>query len=64
MPKLSPGDVKALLAAEKADALSAMRASKLSEDRATAMDMYNGEITDMPAALVLCPWTWLKPSRA
>jgi hypothetical protein len=28
MPKMSPGDLKALLAAEKADALSAMPACK------------------------------------
>lgn len=49
MPKMSTGTLKAMLAAEKADALSAMRASKLSNERATAMDYYNGEIKDMPA---------------
>jgi len=30
MPKLSPGDLRALLAAEKADVLFAMSASKFS----------------------------------
>ena len=50
MPKMKAGDLKALLAAEKADALSAMRASKLSEERSKAMDYYNGDMsTDMPA---------------
>jgi hypothetical protein len=33
MPKLSPADFRALFAAEKADALSAMSASKLSGER-------------------------------
>jgi hypothetical protein len=51
MPKMTPGDLKALLAAEKADALSAMRASKLSDERSTAMDYYLGDLSqDMPAA--------------
>ena len=51
MPKMSSGDLKALLAAEKADALSAMRASKLSDERSKAMDYYNGDMSeDMPAA--------------
>ncbi len=50
MAKMDHGELKALLAAEKADALSAMRANKLSEDRATAMDYYNGEMSkDMPS---------------
>lgn len=44
MAKMTNGELKALLAAEKADALSAMRANKLSEDRATAMDYYNGDM--------------------
>lgn len=39
-----------MLASEKADALSAMAASKLSDDRAKALDYYMGDMsTDMPA---------------
>src|ERR1700730_12047003 len=50
MPKMSPGELRALLAAEKADALSAMSASKLSEERAAALDYYLGDMSrDMPA---------------
>ena len=50
MPKMSPGDLKALLAAEKADALSAMSACKLSDERARALDYYLGDMSrDMPA---------------
>jgi hypothetical protein len=50
MPKLSTGDLRALLAAEKADALSAMSASKLSDERSRALDYYLGDMTrDMPA---------------
>src|SRR5262245_51152419 len=50
MPKLSTGDLRALLAAEKADALSAMSASKLSGERSRALDYYLGDMTrDMPA---------------
>ena len=50
MPKMSPGDLRALLAAEKADALSALSASKLSEERAAALDYYLGDMSrDMPA---------------
>jgi hypothetical protein len=50
MPKMSPGDLRALLAAEKADALSAMSASKLSEERAAALDYYLGDMSrDVPA---------------
>src|SRR5712691_9454303 len=50
MPKMSPGDLKALLAVERADALSAMSASKLSDERATALDYYLGDMSkDMPA---------------
>jgi len=39
------GDLRALLAAERADALSAMSASKLSEERANALDYYMGEMS-------------------
>ena len=49
MPKMDLGSLKAMLAAEKADALSAMRASKLSDERSKAMDAYNGELLDMPS---------------
>ena len=50
MPKLSPGDLRALLVAQKADALSAMSASKLSDARSRALDYYLGHMTrDMPA---------------
>src|SRR6478735_7781207 len=50
MPKMSDADLRALLAAEKADALSAMSASKLSEERAAALDYYLGDMSrDMPA---------------
>jgi hypothetical protein len=39
-----------MLTAEKLDALAAMRASKLSSERAHAMDYYNGDMSrDMPA---------------
>jgi hypothetical protein len=38
MPKMSPDDLRALLAAERADAMSAMSASKLSEERTAALD--------------------------
>jgi hypothetical protein len=50
MPKMSSGDLRALLAAERADALSAMSASKLAEERAAALDCYLGDmVRDMPA---------------
>src|SRR5262245_16629453 len=50
MPKLSPIELRALLAAEKADALSAMSSSKLTEERAAALDYYLGDMSkDMPA---------------
>src|SRR5229473_3238047 len=45
MPKMSPADLRALLAAEKADALSAMSATKLSEERAAALDYYLGDMS-------------------
>ena len=47
---MSPSDLKALLAAEKADALAAASAAKLSADRADAMDYYLGDMAKhMPA---------------
>jgi hypothetical protein len=51
MPKMPTSELKAMLTAEKLDALAAMRASKLSAERAHAMDYYNGDMSrDMPAA--------------
>ncbi len=49
MAKMREDDLKALLQAEKADALSAMDAAKLTEERTRAMDYYNGDVSaDMP----------------
>src|SRR5580765_3825946 len=49
MPRMSKDTLKGLLAAEKADALSAADAAKLSEDRERAMLYYNGDMSqDMP----------------
>ena len=43
-------DLKAMLAAEKANALAAISAARLMEDRADAMDYYLGDMRkDMPA---------------
>jgi len=50
MAKMSAGDLKALLSAERYDALSAMAASKLSDERASALNYYMGNMSkDMPA---------------
>jgi hypothetical protein len=50
MPKMPTSELRAMLTAEKLDALAAMRASKLSAERAHAMDYYNGDMSrDMPA---------------
>jgi hypothetical protein len=50
MPKMSPLDLKAMLASEKADALAAISAARLMEERADAMDYYLGDMRkDMPA---------------
>ena len=50
MPKMSDAELRVMLAAEKADALSAMSASKLSEERSAALDYYLGDMSrDMPA---------------
>jgi hypothetical protein len=46
----STQDLKAMLEAEKLDAMAAVRASKLSSERTQAMDYYNGDMSrDMPA---------------
>jgi hypothetical protein len=50
MAKMSSLDLKAMLASEKADALAAVTAAQLAEDRADAMDYYLGDMSkDMPA---------------
>ena len=50
MPKMSTSDLKTMLAAEKADALAAISAARLAEERADAMDYYLGNMKkDMPA---------------
>src|SRR5262249_56740577 len=50
MTKMSTSDLKAMLAAEKANALAAISAARLMEDRADAMDYYLGDMRkDMPA---------------
>src|SRR6185503_9102389 len=50
MTKMSASDLKSMIAAEKADALAAVSAAKLAEERADAMDDYLGNMShDMPA---------------
>jgi hypothetical protein len=50
MSKMSVSDLKALLDSEKADALAAISAAQLSEERADALDYYFGDMDkDMPA---------------
>jgi hypothetical protein len=50
MPRMSVLDLRALLNAERTDAMSAITASKLAEQRATAMDYYQGDMSKyMPA---------------
>lgn len=50
MPKMTESELVAILAAEKADALSADQAAKLSEERERNLDYYNGDLTsDMPS---------------
>src|SRR5579871_3582773 len=50
MPKMSVLDLKAMLASEKANALAAISAARLAEERADAMDYYLGHMNkDMPA---------------
>jgi hypothetical protein len=47
---MSSSDLRALIAAERMSALSAMAASKLSQERARALDYYLGDMAnDMPA---------------
>jgi len=50
MTKMSISEVKAMLASEKANALAAISAARLMEERADAMDYYLGDMRkDMPA---------------
>lgn len=50
MPKMSISDLKAMLDSEKADALAAISADRLMEERADAMDYYLGDMRKhMPA---------------
>ena len=50
MPQITLDELESILEAEKADALSASNASKLSEDRSLAMDYYMGDMSrDMSA---------------
>lgn len=50
MSRMSISEVKAMLASEKANALAAMSAARLAEERADAMDYYLGDMRkDMPA---------------
>ena len=50
MAKMKANDLKSMIAAEKADALAAVSAAKLAEERADAMDYYLGDMSkDMPA---------------
>src|ERR1700742_2537341 len=50
MPKMATSDLKAMLDSEKANALAAVSAARLMEDRADAMDYYLGDMRkDMPA---------------
>ncbi|SCB51683.1 hypothetical protein GA0061099_102112 [Bradyrhizobium yuanmingense] len=49
MPKIDASSLKAMLAAERSNALAAVEASKLSSERSDAMDYYLGDMTkDMP----------------
>ena len=51
MSKMSDLELKSVLAAEKSDALAALVAAQLSQDRATAMEYYLGDMSqDMPAS--------------
>lgn len=50
MPKMSTSELKAILAAERLDALASTQASKLTAEREKAMQYYLGDMSqDMPA---------------
>lgn len=49
MAKMDLGELKSVLASEKSNALAALVAAQLSQDRATAMEYYLGDMSqDMP----------------
>lgn len=50
MPQITLDELEAILDAEKSDALSAVSASKLSEERSLAMDYYMGDMSSDMAA--------------
>jgi hypothetical protein len=51
MPKIDSSTLKGILTAERADAMAAIEAAKLSTERSDAMDYYLGDMSkDMPAA--------------
>jgi hypothetical protein len=51
MPKMTEQELRAILAAHRTDSMSAIVASKLAEERATALDYYQGDMSrTMPAA--------------
>ncbi len=51
MSKMTTDTLKGILVSERADAMAAIEAAKLSEDRSSAMDYYLGDMSkDMPAA--------------
>lgn len=49
MPKMTVPDLKAMLASQRAEALSVNNAAELSTDRERAMDYYLGRMPDLPA---------------
>lgn len=49
MPQMTVTEVEAILAAEKADALSSAQAADLANQRSAALEYYLGEMTDMPS---------------
>lgn len=51
MPKMKLADLRPMLAAQKSDALAAMSAAQLSQDRADSLNYYLGDMSkDMPHA--------------
>ena len=51
MPKMDDATLKAILASERADALASVQASKLTDDRESALAYYMSDMSeDMPAA--------------
>ena len=48
MPKMDMTTLKAMLQAQRANALSTLNAAELSSEREKAMDYYNGNMPDLP----------------